>query len=132
MKIDNQKNTYRIWLSRLIMTVAFALIIVVLIFIPWFDNPDSQFSKYHVIILISAIYVGINVIKGLKKPDTSCRAQSWGHVKPQRPPVRGWAMVLSGFQRPPVKTYLSSEGPDQRNGRRCIRPETPCLGPESC
>ena len=68
MKIDNQRNTYRIWLSRLIMTVVFALIIVVLIFIPWFDNPDSQFTKYHVIILISAIYVGINVINYFKRP----------------------------------------------------------------
>jgi hypothetical protein len=68
MKIDNQRNTYRIWLSRLIMTVVFALIIVVLIFIPWFDNPEAQFTKYHVIILISAIYVGINVINYLKRP----------------------------------------------------------------
>ena len=31
MKIDNQRNTYRIWLSRLVMTVVFALIILVLV-----------------------------------------------------------------------------------------------------
>lgn len=68
MKIDNKRNTYRIWVSRLIMTVVFALIIVVLIFVPWFDDPEAQFTKYHIIILIAAIYLGINVINYLKKP----------------------------------------------------------------
>ena len=68
MKIDNQRNTYRIWLSRLIMTVVFALIIVVLIFIPWFDNPDAAFTKYHIIIVIAGIYVLVNLINYLKKP----------------------------------------------------------------
>ena len=68
MKIDNKRNTYRIWISRLVMTVVFALLIVVLIFVPWFENPDAQFSKYHIIILIAAIYLGINVINYLKKP----------------------------------------------------------------
>lgn len=68
MKIDNQRNTYRIWLSRLIMTTVFALIVVVLIFIPWFDNPDSSFTKYHIIILVSGIYLIINLINYLKRP----------------------------------------------------------------
>lgn len=68
MKIDNQRNTYRIWLSRLIMTVVFALLIVVLIFVPWFDNPDAGITKYHIIILISGIYVAINWINYLKRP----------------------------------------------------------------
>jgi len=68
MKLDNQRNTYRIWLSRLIMTIVFALIIIVLIFIPWFDNPDAAITKYHIIIVISGIYVLINLINYLKKP----------------------------------------------------------------
>lgn len=68
MKIDNQKNTYRIWLNRLIMTVVFALIIVVLIFVPWFDNPEEGITKYHIIIIISGIYVAINWVNYLKRP----------------------------------------------------------------
>lgn len=68
MKIDNQRNTYRIWLSRLVMTVVFALIILVLVFVPWFDNPESSIGKYHLIILISVIYVAINWINYLKRP----------------------------------------------------------------
>lgn len=68
MKIDNQRNTYRIWLSRLIMTTVFALIIVVLIFIPWFDNPDAGITKYHIIIVVCGIYLIINLINYLKRP----------------------------------------------------------------
>jgi hypothetical protein len=68
MKVDNQKNTYRIWLSRLVMTVVFALIILILVFIPWFDNPESAIGKYHLIILVSVIYVAINWINYMKRP----------------------------------------------------------------
>lgn len=68
MKIDNQRNTYRIWLSRLIMTTLFALIIVVLLFVPWFDNPDSGFTKYHIMIIVCGMYLIINLINYLKRP----------------------------------------------------------------
>ncbi len=68
MKLDNQRNTYRIWLSRLVMTIVYALVILVLVFISWFDNPDFPISKYHIIILISVIYLAINWINYLKRP----------------------------------------------------------------
>jgi len=68
MKIDNQRNTYRIWLSRLVMTIVFALVILVLVFVSWFDNLESGITKYHMIILISAIYLLINLINYLKQP----------------------------------------------------------------
>ena len=68
MKLDNKRNTYRIWISRLVMTTVFALIIVVLIFVPWFENPDFGISKYHIIIRICGIYLIINWINYLKRP----------------------------------------------------------------
>jgi hypothetical protein len=68
MKIDNQKNTYRIWLSRLVMTIIFALLILVLVFVSWFDNPEAAITKYHIVILISAIYLAINWLNYLKRP----------------------------------------------------------------
>ncbi len=68
MIINNQRNTYRIWLNRLVMTIVFTLIIILIIFLPWFDNPDSQLSKYHFIILIALIYIIINVMNLLKQP----------------------------------------------------------------
>ncbi|TFH22776.1 MAG: hypothetical protein E4H10_13175 [Bacteroidia bacterium] len=68
MKIDNQGNTYRIWLSRLVMTMVFALIILLLVFVSWFDNPDLPITKYHIVILISVVYLAINWLNYLKRP----------------------------------------------------------------
>jgi hypothetical protein len=68
MKLDNQKNTYRIWLSRLIMTVVFTLIILAIVFLPWFDESEFWLNKYHVVIFVSAIYIVLNWINYLKRP----------------------------------------------------------------
>jgi len=68
MKFDNQRNTYRIWLSRLVMTVVFSLIILAIVFLPWFDESEFWLSKYHVAIFISAIYIIVNWINYLKRP----------------------------------------------------------------
>ena len=68
MLIDNQRNTYRIWLSRLVMTIVFALAILVLVFVQWFDNLESGITKYHIVILISAVYVAINWLNYMKRP----------------------------------------------------------------
>lgn len=68
MKIDNQKNTYRIWLSRLVMTIVFALIILLLVFVSWFDDLGSGITKYHIVILISGVYLLINWVNYMKRP----------------------------------------------------------------
>lgn len=68
MKIDNQKNIYRIWLSRLVTAIVFTLVIVVLIFLPWFDEEDFPVSEYHLIIFIAVVYVALNVYNSLKVP----------------------------------------------------------------
>jgi len=68
MKLDNQKNIYRIWLNRLVMAIVFTLVIVVLIFVPWFDSEVFPFTAYHVMIFIALIYVVINVFNTLKVP----------------------------------------------------------------
>jgi len=68
MKVDNKKNTYRIWLRRLITAIVFTLAIVGLIFIPWFDNPDVLISEYHLMIGIAIIYVVISILNTLKTP----------------------------------------------------------------
>jgi hypothetical protein len=68
MKVDNQRNTYRIWLSRLVMTIVFTLTILLIIFLPWFGESQFWLTKYHVAILISAIYIAVNLINYLKHP----------------------------------------------------------------
>lgn len=68
MKIDNQRNTYRIWLSRLVMTIVFTLIILGIVFLPWFDETEFWLTKYHVAIFISAIYIIVNWVNYMKRP----------------------------------------------------------------
>jgi hypothetical protein len=68
MKFDNQRNTYRIWLSRLVITIVFTLIILAIVFLPWFDETEFWLTKYHVAIFISAIYIIVNWVNFLKRP----------------------------------------------------------------
>ena len=68
MLIDNQRNTYRVWLSRLVMSMVFALIILAIVFLPWFDETEFWLTKYHVAIFISAIYILVNWVNFLKRP----------------------------------------------------------------
>lgn len=68
MQVDNQRNTYRIWLSRLVMTIVFTLAIIVILFLPWLEDAESGLSKYHLIILIAFIYIVINLYNYLKRP----------------------------------------------------------------
>ena len=69
MILDNKRNTYRIWLSRLVMTVVFTLVILLIIFLPWFDESEFWLTRYHVVILVSAIYIAVNWINYLKRPN---------------------------------------------------------------
>ena len=68
MKLDNQRNTYRIWLSRLVMTIVFTLIILGIVFLPWFDETEFWLTKYHIAIFISAIYIIVNWVNYMKRP----------------------------------------------------------------
>lgn len=68
MKIDNQRNIYRIWLRKLIITIIFTLSIPSVIFLNILNAPDATITKYHVIIAISVIYIIISVIGVLRNP----------------------------------------------------------------
>jgi len=68
MKIDNQRNIYRIWLRKLTITIIFILSIPSVIFLNILNGPDAILTKYHVIIAISAIYIIISVIGVLRSP----------------------------------------------------------------
>ena len=68
MKLDNQRNTYRIWIRRLVTAIVFTMMIVVIIFLPWFDESSSMPGKYSLIIVIALIYIIINTYNSLKRP----------------------------------------------------------------
>jgi len=68
MKIDNQRNVYRVWLRKLIITILFVVFIIALVFINLFDDPDSSITKYHIAIAISVVYIIISVIGMFRNP----------------------------------------------------------------
>ena len=68
MQIDNQRNIYKIWIRRMVMAIVFTLLILILIFIPWFEDQDFWLSKYHLIILVAVVYLLISIINYLKVP----------------------------------------------------------------
>lgn len=68
MKIDNQKSTYKIWIRRLSTTILFTLAIVVLIFVPWFNDPDLWFTEFHAMIFVAVLYVVVSVLNTMKIP----------------------------------------------------------------
>lgn len=68
MTIDNKKNVYRIWLSKLISTLIFTVIIIVIMFLDHFDSTTSVLSKYHIVIGISVIFIIISIIGILRNP----------------------------------------------------------------
>ncbi|MCK5134748.1 MAG: hypothetical protein KAR19_03100 [Bacteroidales bacterium] len=69
MKVDNQRNTYRIWIRRLILTILFTLLILLILFLPWFEVADMWLSKYHLIIAVGMIYIVISLVNYLKNPN---------------------------------------------------------------
>jgi len=50
------------------MTTVFALIILAIVFLPWFEESEFWLTKYHVAIFISAIYIIVNWVNYMKRP----------------------------------------------------------------
>ncbi|MCF8225689.1 MAG: hypothetical protein K9J30_07410 [Bacteroidales bacterium] len=68
MKIDNQRNIYRIWLRKMIITVLFTASVIVIMFLKLFDDPGSLNTKYMLIIAISLIFIIISVVGVMRNP----------------------------------------------------------------
>lgn len=68
MKIDNQKNIYRIWLRKMAFTIIFTASIITVMFLKAFDHPESPITKYHVIIAISVVFIIISTIGVFRNP----------------------------------------------------------------
>lgn len=68
MKIDNQRNIYRIWLRKLVFTIVFTIAILAIVFLNIFDQQDAPITKYHLVIAISLVFIVISIIGYLRNP----------------------------------------------------------------
>ena len=68
MKIDNQRNIYRIWLRKLTITILFVMSIIAIVFLNILNEPDSPITKYHLVIAIAVVYIIVSLIGALRNP----------------------------------------------------------------
>ncbi len=68
MKISNQKNTYRLWLRKLLYAIVFTLLITLMLVTRWFDNLVEGLNRYHLIIAVALAYTVFSFWDYLKKP----------------------------------------------------------------
>ncbi len=69
MKIDNKKETYRIWIQKFIATVLFVPAIIVVWFTDMFDDQVLGLERVHYIIIICCLYFGLFLYHYLLQPD---------------------------------------------------------------
>lgn len=68
MKIDNQRNIYRIWLRKMIFTILFTATVVLVMFVMPFEEGAEGINKYHVIIAISVVFIILSIIGIYRNP----------------------------------------------------------------
>lgn len=67
MKINNKKNIDHIWTRKAVLTIAFTLAIVGVLFFLYI-SPEASITKYHIIIAISLLFIVISIVGALHKP----------------------------------------------------------------
>ena len=68
MKLDNQRNIYRIWLRKMVFTILFTAAVIVVMFVVPFEEDGEGLNKYHLIIAISVVFIILSVIGIYRNP----------------------------------------------------------------
>lgn len=68
MKIENQKNVYRIWLSKMIITIVFTLGVVVFMFIKQGNPEEVVINKYYFVAALALVYLLVNLVRSMRNP----------------------------------------------------------------
>ncbi len=68
MKIENKKETYRIWLQKFVATVIFTPLVIVFSFSRFFNEPFLGLERPWLIIIITFLYLSVIVYHHLRNP----------------------------------------------------------------
>lgn len=68
MKIENKKETYRIWLQKFVATVIFTPLVIVFSFSNFFDEPFLGLQRAWLIIIITFLYLSVIIYHHLLNP----------------------------------------------------------------
>jgi hypothetical protein len=68
MKFQNRKNTTAIWLNKFILTLVFMLLIILIVFVRWFNNPVLGIERIYWIFITLGVWLFIAGFQNLKQP----------------------------------------------------------------
>ena len=68
MIIDNKSNVYRIWIRKLVTTLSFTILIIIVMFLDFLDNTGGNMMKYYIVIGISIVFVLVSVLGVMRNP----------------------------------------------------------------
>jgi hypothetical protein len=69
MKIDNKKKIFQIWLFKLVNTSIFIVLIVIIGYFDFFNNPVLGINRTTYLVFLNVIYVGLFIYNYRKKPN---------------------------------------------------------------
>jgi len=68
MKFDNRKNTYQIWLGKLLTTSIATVLVITISFTDFFKTPVLGIDKSWYFIALVILYSGLSIFSILRKP----------------------------------------------------------------
>jgi len=100
MKIQNKKETYRVWLQKFAATLIFTPLVLVFSFANYFDKPFLGLSRYWLIIIITFLYLLVIIYHHLKNPYYIFYSDHGDKITLRYYPVRAFNQKKNSIQIP--------------------------------
>jgi hypothetical protein len=103
MKIENKKETYRIWLQKFVATVIFAPLVIVFSFAKYFNEPFLGLERAWLIIIITFLYLLVIIYHQLLNPYYILYSDNGNKIQLRFYPVRAFNQKKKSFLIPKDK-----------------------------
>ena len=100
MKIENKKETYRIWLQKFVATVIFTPLVIVFSFANYFDEPFLGMDRAWLIIIVTFLYLVVIVYHHLRNPYFVFYSDHGDKLKLRYYPVRAFNKKKNSIEIP--------------------------------
>lgn len=103
MKIENRKETYRIWLQKFVATVIFAPLVLVFSFANYFDEPFLGLGRAWLILIVTFLYLLLIVYHHILNPYYIFYSDNGDKIQLKFYPVRAFNQKKKSFLIPKDK-----------------------------
>ena len=103
MTFDNKKTSYRIYLRKFYLAISVTLIIILLLFSGFFEDPLLGLTKTHYIIIIAGIYLLIILINFIRKQNYFYFNDSGKNIIVRYYPLRPMARSRKSIEIPKAR-----------------------------